>query len=163
LFALLRSEKHEEWAAGALHSLFPRLTREELVKLRKDGKDDFAFRMQRVLELPLNKSFPLPRQVETGFVRNYKPEMEDNYPMLVRFEDLTKPETVKRVDSDKLDASFGSGVVLRSIKIIRTTAPMNSDIASVLPWLARLSGYRTDPKNPFTNTLPSEIGYLLRK
>ena len=41
---------------------------------------------------PLNSPAPVPR---------------DAYPMFVTFDDITKPETVRLVDSDDLDATFG--------------------------------------------------------
>jgi hypothetical protein len=162
LFALLRSEAREDWATRALHNLFPLLTAKELRSL-PEGVDDMEPQMERIFSLPLDKAMPLPRRVETGFRKNNKPVMVDNYPMLVRFDDPAKPETVKRVDADDLAATFGDGVRLKAVTIARTTAPVKGNIERTLPWLYRLANYRTNPENPFTNTLPNEIGYLLRK
>ena len=49
-----------------------------------------------------------------GKVEKVKPE---NYPLLVTFSDITKPETVKRVDPDNLAATFGPGHALKSITL----------------------------------------------
>lgn len=163
LFALLRSEQDEEWAAWALQSVFPRLTGEELSKLR-DDEDELVPMMERLFKLPLDTAIPLPRQIETGFVKNYKPEMMDNYPMLVRFDDLAKPETVKQVDPDNLAASFGAGVRLKSISIARTEAGITKGIEKKLMWLepvGRKRGtlipnpprFRKDAKDPLMQYL----------
>jgi hypothetical protein len=86
-----------------------------------------------------------------------------HYPLLVTFDDITDPATVKRVDPDDLAASFGSGVSLKRITLTITDEPVTEgDIGKVLKWLDNLKRYRTDPDNPFTNTLPSEIGGLRR-
>ncbi len=135
VFALLQSE----WSAWALHSVFPRLTSEELSRLR-DDEHELVPMMERLFKLPLDKPVPLPRQIQTGALKSYKPEMTDNYPRLVRFDDPAKPETVKRVDADNLAASFGAGVKLKSVTIARTEAAMTKGIVNRLPWLKTLNG-----------------------
>jgi hypothetical protein len=82
-------------------------------------------------------------------------------PLMVTFADITDPASVARVDPDDLAASFGPGYALTSITLAITDKPVTKGrVEAVLGWLDNLSAYRTDPKNPFTNTLPPEIGYL---
>jgi hypothetical protein len=81
-------------------------------------------------------------------------------PMLVTFGDLKDPASVKRIDPDDLSASFGAGVKLKAITVQVTGENMTSGIEERLGWLNHLDKYRTDPSNPFTSTLPSEINGL---
>ena len=88
----------------------------------------------------------------------------DNYPLLVTFDDISDPATVKRVDPDDLAASFSPGVSLKRITLTITDEPVTEGkIEKVLGWIDHLDRYRTDPSNPFTNTLASEIGGLRRR
>lgn len=41
-----------------------------------------------------------------------------------------------------------------------TDLPVTAEIVDRLPWLKQLDRFRSDPKNPFTNTLPREISRL---
>lgn len=79
-------------------------------------------------------------------------------PLLVTFTDIRDPKTVIKVDPDDMAKSFGPGVTLRRITLQITDDPVTTGIEKRLAWLTRLDDYRTDPKNPFTNTLPAEIG-----
>ena len=163
LFALLRSEsKEEDWASGALMTAVPRRTPDELQNL-PEGTHRFSFLMDRLFTMQLNQEVPLSRKIETGQWKDYKPVLIDNFPIMVKFGDLSLPKTVKRVDADNLAESFGKGVKLKSVTIARTETAMTKEIVNRLPWLRSLSDYRTDKTNPFTNTLPNEIGYLVRK
>ena len=82
------------------------------------------------------------------------------YPLLVTFTDIADPKTVARVDPADLAASFGPGVKLKRITVQITDDPVTMGIEKRLGWLNTLDSYRTDPSNPFTNTLPAEIGSL---
>ncbi len=44
----------------------------------------------------------------------------DTYPLLVTFDDLSDPSTIKQVDPDNLAASFGPSVRLKSLTLERT-------------------------------------------
>ena len=83
--------------------------------------------------------------------------------MLVTFEYLADPTSVRRVDPDDLASTFGEGVSLKRITVQVTDDPVTTGIEKRLVWLNNLSAYRTDPDNPFSNTLPSEIGGLRSK
>ena len=87
-----------------------------------------------------------------------------HYPLLVTFTDITDPKTVQQVEPENLAATFGPGVSLKRITLGITDEPVTEGkIERVLGWLNDLKKYRTDPTNPFTNTLPREIGYLRMK
>lgn len=58
------------------------------------------------------------------------------YPLLVTFDDIGRPETVKRVDPANLGASFGPGVALQRIVLGITDEPAtDGQINKVLGWL----------------------------
>ena len=87
-----------------------------------------------------------------------------HYPMLVTFSDITDPKTVQKVDPENLAATFGPGVSLKRITLEITDEPVTEGkVENVLGWLNNLKKYRTNPTNPFTSTLPKEIGYLRSK
>lgn len=82
-------------------------------------------------------------------------------PLLVTFTDINDPASVQRADPGDLAAHFGPGYALSSITLAITDEWMTKGrVEAVLGWWGNLSAHRTDPKNPFTNTLPPEIGYL---
>jgi len=64
-------------------------------------------------------------------------------PVMVRFRDLTNPNTVEIVDPGHLDRSFGAAVEFKSMTIDGGALPRGiSDIDATLPWLAALKGGR---------------------
>jgi hypothetical protein len=77
----------------------------------------------------------------------------DLVPTFVTFTDLNDPKTARVVRPDDFPAVFGAGVRFRDARIEMTTDPATKGIEEMLPWLSRVEQYRTDPKNPFTNTL----------
>jgi len=57
------------------------------------------------------------------------------YPLLVSFDDIADPKTVRRVDPDDLAASFGAGVALQSISLEITDEKVTKGrIEQVLGW-----------------------------
>ncbi|MBO6902868.1 MAG: hypothetical protein JJ864_16115 [Rhizobiaceae bacterium] len=66
----------------------------------------------------------------------------ENYPLLVTFEDINDPTTVKRVDPDYLAASFGPGVSLKRITLTLTDGPVTEGVINTLDWV---EGTRIDP------------------
>lgn len=59
----------------------------------------------------------------------------DGLPLLVAFDDLDDPATVKRVDPDNLEAVFGPGVSLNSITLEITDEPVTTgEVEKVLGW-----------------------------
>jgi hypothetical protein len=70
---------------------------------------------------PLDTPSPVPPEV---------------YPMMVTFDDITKPQTVREVDPADLAASFGPGVRLQSVELSLTQDPVTRGLVqSVLLWL----------------------------
>jgi hypothetical protein len=86
--------------------------------------------------------------------------LPEELPMLVRFRDIADPKSVEAVDPNDLAKSFGPGVKLLRATIEMTSDPVTTRIEKRLGWLNHLDRYRTDATNPFTNTLPPEIGGL---
>ena len=82
--------------------------------------------------------------------------------MLVTFDDITKPETVRRVNPADLAAVFGEGVRLKAVTLeITEEAVTEGRVVPVLPWLITIGSYRFDGQrfgtiqidNPFANSL----------
>ena len=142
LFALLRSETDTDWAAQVMQRLAPDTEGEPW-----DERFDNVLSIEGEVEVP----------------RSFSPQRPDEgsaYPMLVTFGDLSDPTSVERVDPDGLAASFGEGYALKRITVQLTDDPVTTGIEEQLAWLGDLDAYRSDPDNPFTNTLPQEIGSL---
>ncbi|KQW27453.1 hypothetical protein ASE36_17760 [Rhizobium sp. Root274] len=87
-----------------------------------------------------------------------------NYPLLVTFDDIHDPASVRRIDPGDLSGSFGSGYRLNAITLSITDEPVTEGIVSaLLPWLPdyysqRLDGQRfgtIKTENPFANSLAS--------
>ena len=56
--------------------------------------------------------------------------------MLVTFEDITKPETVREVEPEDLAAVFGEGVRLQAVRLeITEEAVTEGALDALLPWL----------------------------
>lgn len=86
-----------------------------------------------------------------------------SYPLLVTFEDINKPETVKRVKPDEIAAVFGEGYSLEKTTVEITDEEMtNGRVEQVLGWINNLEQFRRDADNIFTSTLSREIGMLRR-
>jgi hypothetical protein len=135
MFALMQSE----WAANALMSTVTPLTADERRNLQ-EGTSEIEVMMKRLMAVPYEQERSLPRYIQFGVAPPALSGPPNGYPILVRFDDLAKPETVKRVDADNLAASFGKGIKLKSITIVRTKAVMTRGIVNRLPWLKTLNG-----------------------
>ena len=81
----------------------------------------------------------------------------DAYPLLVTFDDITKPETVREVDPADLSAVFGPGVSLRGMTLeVTGEAVTEGLVEGVLGWwcLKRTDGsLNDDPKYFGVNAL----------
>lgn len=85
---------------------------------------------------------------------------KQNYPVFVTFADMQNPKSVMQVDPGNLTPSLGAGYELRSITVQLTDRRVTTGIERRLKWIDNLDRYRSDPNNPFTEQLPSEIGAL---
>ncbi|MFZ2155925.1 MAG: hypothetical protein WAV72_07380 [Bradyrhizobium sp.] len=94
-------------------------------------------------------------------------------PLLVRFRDQNDPMTVERVDPLDIGKSFGAGakLVRATLEVVPagiwplnwfgiTGEPITMGINLRLKWIDHLDQYRSNPSNPFSSTLPPEIGGL---
>ncbi len=60
----------------------------------------------------------------------------ERYPLMVTFDDIADPKTVRRVDPDDLAASFGPGTRLQSVTLEITDEPVTEGkVEQVLGWL----------------------------
>jgi hypothetical protein len=61
----------------------------------------------------------------------------DQYPLLVTFDDINNPASVKRVNPANLEATFGPGYRLNGITLALTKEPVTKgEVEKVLGWLA---------------------------
>jgi hypothetical protein len=72
-----------------------------------------------------------------GFPKDRPVELpREAWPMLVTFDDITKPETVREVDPEDLAAVFGEGVRLKAVTLeITEEAVTEGRVEGVLGWL----------------------------
>ena len=66
-----------------------------------------------------------------------------NYPLLVRFGALDRPDSVEAVPPDALDKAFGAGVKLKRISVQITDEPVTDGIKKRLPWLEDVGRVRS--------------------
>jgi hypothetical protein len=133
MFALLRSERLNDWAAAGLELVAPP-TPDSV-----ETDDEYGYRRARALALVGPQLLPRNEDAKgnPSFERSAPPTA---YPMLVRFGDITNPRTVAKVDPDALGKSFGKGVTLRKITVERTEDAVTSGIEKRLAWLPSQSG-----------------------
>lgn len=62
------------------------------------------------------------------------------YPMFVRFQNLSDPSSVEEVHPENLSASFGSGITLQRVSVEITDDPLSTGLVARLPWLAATHG-----------------------
>lgn len=136
LFALLSgSEDWERDAASGVYSAY---------QLSEVGSHGVA--MARIRTQPYDIPVPLPPEA---------------WPMLVTFDDITKPETVREVDPANLAAVFGEGVGLKAVTLEITEETVTvGRVEGVLGWLEKVgreqanligrpaSGLVSDQPNP---------------
>jgi hypothetical protein len=136
LFVLLRSNTSADWAGNALRRQHPK-------KL-----SDFSSAVNYSNALVSDKSiFPVRRwqEMPDGSKR-------DDYPLLVTFNNIKDPASVKQVDPDDLEASFGAGYKLNAMTVQVTDEPVTVGIEKRLKWLNSPSVMR----NPGWRKLPLE-------
>ncbi|UJW73549.1 hypothetical protein [Rhizobium sp. SL42] len=138
LFALLQG--YTEWTAYT--AFFPELEGKAMLK-----KEMFPYLDQMVAST--GQSRDVPRK---------------HYPLLVTFEDINDPASVRRVNPSDLSAAFGAGYLLHSITMWITDEPVTEGrVKSLLPWLHAYYSKRFDGQrfgtiktnNPFANSLAS--------
>jgi hypothetical protein len=113
LFALLSGSGEEK--RDATHWVYPAYQLGEA--------SSFAGEMMKLQSQPDDTPVPLP---------------PEGWPILVTFDDITKPETVRRVNPADLTAVFGEGVRLMAVTLeITREAVTEGRVEGVLGWLCR--------------------------
>lgn len=142
LFALLRSEEDADWAGAVLFDLTP--------VVRNAEGDVFQGTFDKMLTI--NRPITLPR---------FWPSQSDRpaasaYPMLVTFENLTNPRSVRRVNPDDLAATFGTAVSLHRVSVQMVEEEVTTGIESRLKWLNRYRARHFDGSSTASEDLTTE-------
>jgi hypothetical protein len=86
---------------------------------------------------------------------------DDLIPMLVTFDDITKPETVREVDPADLAAVFGEGVRLKAVTLENTEeAVTEGRVEGVLGWMP---DYPEAPIIPIVDPMDFSVSATLRQ
>ncbi len=143
LFALLSGDDNSKGDAGQLvYSAF------QLGKDRKSGIPTAESNMADLRTRPLDTPVPIPTKA---------------YPLLVTFDNISKPETVREVDPTNLAATFGPGMSLSgmTLEITEETVSANK-VEGVLTWLcdykSRHIRLRGKTGAVFDNELSNNLG-----
>jgi hypothetical protein len=78
---------------------------------------------------------------------------DGDFPTFVTFTDLNDPKSARVVAPSEFERVFGPGVQLKRVEIEMTRERATKRIEKLMPWLLHVERYRTDPNNPFSNTL----------
>jgi hypothetical protein len=143
MFALLRSEKSVDWAAGVLGSSAKRVTFEEVHdEIERTNRDpSFDISMQRTLAL--KGKYNVQRYYDEKLRKPGAKHPPSYYPIMVTFADMTDPKSVTKIDPDNMAARFGKGVKLKRITVERTDDAVTSGIEERLGWLEKIGKTRS--------------------
>lgn len=137
LFALLEAPSGEgSWARGATAWVYA------AYGLGQEPDRSYEASMRKLKSQPYDMPVPLPPEA---------------WPLMVTFDDIADPTTVREVDPDDLSASFGPGVQLKAVTLEITRAPITSGVNAVATWI-------DDPalkSNPTWASLPYFVQHLL--
>jgi hypothetical protein len=103
LFALLDGRQDGKGDAG--HLVYPAFALDQAREA--SGRRSYEAAMRKLRDQPLDTPVEIP---------------PSDYPMLVTFEDIADPSSVRRVDPADLSASFGPGVRLKAVTLEITAA-----------------------------------------
>lgn len=140
LFALLSGDADGKGSAGQLvyHAF-------RLGETREPGTKSYRSNMRDLRAQSLDTPAPIPPEA---------------YPLLVTFDDLAQPQTVREVDPTNLAATFGPAVALRGMTLEITNDNITEGrLRSILDWLGHDPGARFLPgdgrvtKVPFARTV----------
>jgi hypothetical protein len=153
LFALLKGGEGWQGDAGLNAGFAIAVPRGHFARSAEGARDVVGFPKDTPLELP-----------------------REAWPLLVTFDDIGKPETVREVDPEDLAAMFGKGVRLKAVTLeITEEAVTEGRVEGVLGWLEAVGRERatlipdpprlsTDLKNPKIQLLgPSAFATELYK
>ena len=118
-----------------------------------DGNDEAELALVLFFPDPAPNTFERARQLET--LRGTRLVPRDRYPLLVTFDDIADPTTVRRVDPGNLAATFGPGVSLRRITLeITDDKVTNGEAGSLLAWLGQHPEPKLGPATGTTTNIP---------
>lgn len=139
MFALLSGSGEE--MRDATHWVYPAYQLSEV--------GSYGGAMMKLQSQPYDTPVPLP---------------PEGWPMLVTFDEINKPETVRRVDPEDLASVFGEGVRLKSVTLEITEEAVTEGRVEAQPFWKKLQTQVTfsglhffDPKKP------DELHYLTYK
>lgn len=90
---------------------------------REPGDDSYRAYVRNLRAQPLDTPAPIPSKA---------------YPLLVTFDDLAQPLTVREVDPANLAATFGEGVNLQGMTLEVTADKVTKGVVDgILPWICR--------------------------
>ncbi|MES2541550.1 MAG: hypothetical protein V4583_13340 [Pseudomonadota bacterium] len=136
LFALLSGSDEEK--RNATHWVYPAYQLGEA--------SSFGGEMMKLLSQPLDTPVPLP---------------PEGWPMLVTFDDISKPETVRQVDPADLAAVFGAGARLQAVTLEITEEAVTEGRVETLPFWKQLVEQRTfSGLHFFDPERPASLNYL---
>lgn len=99
-------------------------------------KDSEAFRTAEVFREASDNKETRPITARLESIRESRVVPSDHYPMLVTFDDINDPKSVKLVDPANLAATFGPGFALKSIAIEITDEKVTKGkVETVLGWI----------------------------
>ncbi len=126
LFALLQGED-ATGAGGWVYAAF-----DLRAAVGSDGYPSYDESMRKLRALSLDEPAPLPKEA---------------MPLLVTFDDITRPETVREVGPDDLAAVFGAGVRLQAVTLeVTKEAVTEGRVEAVLGWLRNTVDGRLVPR-----------------
>ncbi len=107
------------------------------------GPGRYLFALLNGMPTPFPVFFPGEAPVEMADrledLRESREVPPELYPLLVTFDDMANPKTVRRVDPSDLAASFGPGVALTSVTLeITDEAVTEGRVEEVLGWLKQI-------------------------
>ncbi len=143
LFALL--DGREDGLGGAAYLSYPAFGLDKA--LDRDGQHTYDAAVAQLLAQPLDTPGTIP---------------PSDYPLMVTFDDIAKPETVRLVDPADLAASFGPGVTLKAVTLeVTEDAVTSGQVEGVLRWWCPKraeASLNDDPKYFGVNALFRNIG-----
>lgn len=88
-------------------------------------------------------------------IRDSRTLAPKHYPLLVTFDDINEPASVRRVDPSNLSASFGPGYRLNAVTLSITDEPVTEGVVQkVLGWLTTYPEQGLSPPTGRTSGIP---------
>lgn len=118
-----------------------------------DGNNEAELALVLFFPDPAPDTFERARRLKT--LRGVRDVPRDRYPLLVTFDDMADPTTVRKVDPANLAAIFGPGVSLRRITLEITDEGVTAGkVERVLGWLGPYPEPKLGPATRRTSNIP---------